>query len=179
MQESATIIAHILFRHGAFMNISSVLRTLDTCLEPASKGAYALEWDSEDVMVAQFAQTRVIIVAGHQYAPAAGFALTIAVSPRDLDAIANPVLSSLHRVLIEGLVHDFTGTQATDGVFWQRARAPITTEAVEIIADALAEKLAQLGGTPRPFVADAHSIDTAQFLSPSSPTFQTRPGQPD
>lgn len=58
MLNTATIIAHIMYRNGAVLNFSDILRNLDLCLESASNGAYSLGWDSEDLMVAEFGQTR-------------------------------------------------------------------------------------------------------------------------
>jgi hypothetical protein len=164
MQDTATIIAHIMFRDGAILNIPTVLRNLDHCLEDAAQGAYSLAWDSEDVMVANFAQTTIILVAGHQLGPDCGFTLTLAISPKDMDALANPILPEFHRGLITQMVSSFSPPGMTNGVFWQRARAPITADTVEDIADAIAEQIARLDGMTDAFAAKATSIDNAHML---------------
>lgn len=175
MQDTATIIAHILFRHGSILNLSMVLRNLDLTLDRASNGAYSLNWDSEDLMVAEFSQTKVILVAGHQIAPKTCFSLTIAISPKDADAIPNPTLSTLHNCLIQELVARFEEPQNISGVLWQRASAPITAEAVERIAEALSERLALMDGVSSKLPLNARNIETAQMIPTASLTLQSRP----
>lgn len=175
MQDTATIIAHILFRDGTVLNLATVLRTLDLSLDGAANGAYSLSWDSEDLMVAEFAQTKVILVAGHQIAPKTCFSLTIAISPKDADAIPNPKLAAIHNGLIQEMVARFEEALNTGGVLWQRARAPITAEAVERIAEALSERLALLDEAPSKLPRNAFSIETAQMIPASSLTLQSRP----
>ena len=172
MQDTATIIAHIMFRHGAILNISTVLRNLDLCLDRASNGAYALAWDSEDVMVANFAQTQVMLVAGHQQTPRSCFNLTIAVSPKDEDALANPALSRRHAALIQDLVAHFEQPLNAGGVLWQRAQAPITVEAVEQIAEALNQRLSLIDDTCNSMPVDASTLETAQLLPASATALQ-------
>lgn len=173
MQDTATIIAHIMFRDGAILNIPTVLRNLDHCLEDAAHGAYSLAWDSEDVMVANFAQTTIVLVAGHQFGLDAGFTLTIAISPKDMDALANPTLPEFHRGLIAQMVTSFSPPGMTNGVFWQRARAPITAETVEDIAEAISEQIARLDGMTDVFAAKATTIDSAHMLPASIEALQT------
>lgn len=175
MQNTATIIAHIMFKDGAILNCATVVRTLDRYLDAASNGAYSLAWDSDDVMVAEFGLTKVILVAGHQIVPKSGFSLTIAVSPKDADAISDPVLLNLHNSLIQDLVAGFEQPLTTDGVLWQRTKAPISAEAVERIAEALTEQLARMAGSSSPLPKTARSIETAQVLPASALTLQSAP----
>lgn len=174
MLDTATIIAHVMFRHGANLGFAETLAKLDLCLEPASQGAYTLVWDSEDLMVAEFGLTRIILVAGHQVKPLGSFSLTIAISPKDEDAISCPTLPTMHRHVIKHLVAQFEQRSNSNGVLWQRAKAPITPEAVEDLVDALEGRLALLdSGLPLP-PAVAHSIDTAQVLPESALALQFR-----
>lgn len=154
MKDTATIMAHILFRDGAELNLSSVLRDLDQCLEPASNGAYELRWDSEDIMVARFGRSVIFLVVGTQAQGGYGFSLTIALSPTDIAAIADPYLSRQHRDLIKKLVSAFTKNHATCGVLWQRAEAPVSAEIVECVVDDLAATLRNVA--PGNLVALAH-----------------------
>lgn len=164
MLDTATIIAHVMFRQGANLNFADTLAKLDLCLEPASHGAYTLVWDTEDLMVAEFAQTRVIMVAGHQSNQRDCFSFTIAISPKDEDAIACPTLPSMHRHLIRDLVAQFAQPSNSNGVLWQRTKAPITPEAVEDLVDALEGRLALLDGGHHLLPAAPNSIETAQVL---------------
>jgi hypothetical protein len=178
MQDTATIIAHIMFSHGAVLNFSDILRNLDLCLETASKGAYSLAWDSEDLMIAEFGQTRIILVAGHQTTPNSGFTFTIAISPKDVDALPCPTLSSLHSQVIQQLVAHFEQPSNYNGVLWQRTKAPITAEAVELIVDALTDRLALLEGGRGWMPAGADSLETAQVLPGSALSLQFKPSRP-
>lgn len=178
MQDTATLIAHILFKHGAILNIATVLRNLDNCLDQASNGAYSLVWDSEEVMVAAFSQTKVILVAAAEVAHGSDFTLTIAVSPKDDDAIANPVLARFHKSLALKLVAGFDQPMNTRGVMWQRAAAPISAEAVERIAEALAKQLAQMNGADGPMLMGPSTPDTAQFLPAAALSLQSAPALP-
>ncbi|MGB3277559.1 MAG: hypothetical protein WBA92_00045 [Pseudorhodobacter sp.] len=155
-----------------------MIRFLDQCLDRVSNGVYALSWDSENVMVAEFAQTNVILVAGHDIAPHSGFTLTLAVSPKDLDALADPAISTCYRSLIEDLVATFKICGETHGVFWQRAAAPITAEAVEAIAQALADKLATFDKPPLLLPKGADSFERAQILPTTAFSLQSAPRLP-
>jgi hypothetical protein len=174
MQNTATIIAHIMFRDGAILNIPTVLRNLDHCLEDVAHGAYSLAWDSEDVMVANFAQTTIILVAGHQLGPHSGFTLTIAISPKDMDALANPTLPEMHRRLINQMVTSFSPAGMTTGVFWQRAKSPITADTVEDIAEAIAHQMTRLDGMTDGFSTQTTSIDNAHMLPANFGVLQTQ-----
>lgn len=178
MQDTATLIAHILFKNGAILNIGTVLRNLDSCLETASNGAYSLVWDSEEVMVAQFSQTKVILVAAPQADLGAGFTLTIAVSPKDADAVADPALARFHKHLALDLVQLFNEPAQSSGVMWQRAAAPISVEAVERIAEALAERLTELAPAQTPLLSQAASLETAPILPASALVLQSAPALP-
>ncbi len=178
MQDTATLIAHIIFNGGAHLNISTVLRNLDSCLDEASHGAYSLVWDCEEVMVAEFSQTKVILVVAPQVDPMSGFTLTIAVSPKDEDAIANPALARFHRNLALELVDRFEQPANTRGVMWQRAEAPISAEAVERITDALAENLAQLSREDAQILHGAAGLNKAPILPASALALQSAPALP-
>lgn len=174
MDNTATILAHILFRDGAVLNISTVLRNLDHWLDPASDGAYQLNWDSEDVMVAQFGRSRVILIAGHKTRGGSGFSLTIAISPVDEDAIADPNLARQHNRLIKDLVASFTQSHWTSGVLWQRSEAPVTVEVVERMVEGLGETLDQVA--PGDLIALAHV--GAGFHTPTAVGILPNPGVP-
>jgi hypothetical protein len=178
MLDTATIIAHIMFRHGAVLNFSDVLRRLDHCLETASHGAYLLTQNSDDMLVAEFGQTRVILVAGHQPNPKACFSFTIAISPKDEDAIACPTLTSLHSQLIQNLVAHFEQPSNTRGVLWQRAKAPITAAAVERIVKALTGRLALLDGGCGWIPVGATSLEAAQILPDTALPLQFQSQRP-
>ncbi len=173
MQDTATLIAHILFKQRAVQNMSTVLRNLDTCLDRASNGAFALAWDGEEVMVATFAQTKVILVTAPHIISTAGFTFTIAVSPKDVDAIANPTLARFHKNLALDLVRHFEQPNHMHGVMWQRAAAPISAEAVERIAETLAETLTRLNGTADHMLAGHTDPDSAPLLPASALTLQS------
>ena len=81
--------------------------------------------------------------------------------------MANPTISRLHTALIRDLVARFEQPMNVGGVLWQRAPAPITTEAVELIAEALCEKLALVNGACNAVRFGAHSLEAAPML-PSS-----------
>jgi hypothetical protein len=123
-------------------------------------------------MVAEFAQTKVILIAGHQVTPQSCFGLTIAVSPRDEDALANPTLPSQHVLLIQELVTQLAPPLISGGVLWQRAKAPISVEAVERIAEALSDKLAEMEEISSTVPHGARSIETAQWLPSSALALQ-------
>lgn len=178
MLDTATIIAHVMFRHGAIITVPNLCKTLDQCLERPSHGAYDLAHDGDDVMVAEFAQTRVVLIAGHRISAKTCFSVTIAVSPKDEDAIASPTLSSRHNRLILDIVAQVKQPSNSCGVLWQRTKAPITAQILVGIVAALSDQMALLDSNCGWLPEGASSLESKQIVPASALALQFQPRQP-
>lgn len=115
-------------------------------------------------MVSDIGQTRGILAAGQDFAPHFDFALTVALSPKDKEALPNPTISTSYQSLIENLLSTFKKRNQTVRVFWLRAADPITAEAVKAFAEQQADKLSTMDLTGHQLPGGADSFGQAQIL---------------